>query len=244
MMKAKYKELFRYISDTDESCASDILYSLELVKTSLNGTLKRIKEEIQAAANENSFDGVSQIAGYCKQITEINQELEEMILALHFEPSEGTAAATLAEEKTEDEKDIAHPVDYTAFDVSRTEPHTLDEDFEHKKVCGLRITGVEMPVENWQDAIVKLCAYLNRVDDTILKTFVGDSMFRGKKNKYFMLQSVPKRNKRIPGTNIYVWTNNSANRIITIIKDVLERYNIPADEVVIYLRRDLTELHK
>ena len=36
MMKAKYKELFRYISDTDESCASDILYSLELVKTSLN----------------------------------------------------------------------------------------------------------------------------------------------------------------------------------------------------------------
>ena len=69
MMKAKYKELFRYISDTDESCASDILYSLELVKTSLNGTLKRIKEEIQAAANENSFDGVSQIAGYCKQIS-------------------------------------------------------------------------------------------------------------------------------------------------------------------------------
>ena len=117
MMKAKYKELFRYISDTDESCASDILYSLELVKTSLNGTLKRIKEEIQAAANENSFDGVSQIAGYCKQITEINQELEEMISALHFEPSEGTAAATLAEEKTEDEKDIAHPVDYTAFDA-------------------------------------------------------------------------------------------------------------------------------
>lgn len=46
-MNDKYKELFSYISDTDESCASDILYSLELVKTSLNTTLKRIKKKFR-----------------------------------------------------------------------------------------------------------------------------------------------------------------------------------------------------
>ena len=60
-MKECYKDLFRYISETDESCATDILYSLELVKTSLNTTLKRIKKEIQVAAEQNAFDGIRQI---------------------------------------------------------------------------------------------------------------------------------------------------------------------------------------
>lgn len=148
-MNDKYKELFGYISDTDESCASDILYSLELVKTSLNTTLKRIKKEIQIATDNDSFDGISQIAGYCKQITDINTDIEQLITALHLDK----APAPIKQEKQE--TIIVPPstgiVDYSAFDVNRTEPHTLDEDFENKKICGFNINDVHISANSWQD---------------------------------------------------------------------------------------------
>ena len=242
-MEKKYKELFSYISDTDESCASDILYSLELVKTSLNTTLKRIKREIQIATDQDSFDGIGKIAGYCKEITEINQEIEQLISALHFNTvvqSADTNDRGLQSASIQN----SHAIDYTDFDVSRTDPHTLDESFEHKKICGLKIHGTSISVENWQDALVKLCAHLYKIDGKRMNEFLSNPRFRGKKIDYFMTTYVPKKNKAIPGTNLYVWINNSANLIATIMKRMLEEYNIPLQDLTIYLRRDLSELHK
>lgn len=239
-MDRKYHDLFSYISDTDESCASDILYSLELVKTSLNTTLKRIKKEIQIATDNDAFDGISQIAGYCKQIAEINQEIEELISALHFDSND---APDVSLPSTNPNTSSA-TIDYSQFDVSQTEPHTLDEDFENKKVCALNVLGTHIPVDSWQDALVKLCAYLYKLNPAKIESFVGNAKFSGKKNNYFMTESVPQRNKHIPGSNLYVWTNNSANKIVTIIRNALKEYGIPANKVTVYLRRDLSPLHE
>ena len=59
-----------------------------------------------------------------------------------------------------------------------------------------------------------------------------------------MTHHVPQKNKSIPGKNLYVWINNSANLIASIMQRMLEEYNIPMQDFTIYLRRDLSELHK
>lgn len=242
-MNEKIEALFNYISNTDESCASDILYSLELVKTSLDTTLKRIKKEIQIATDNNSFDGISQIAGYCKQIAEINQEIELLISALHL-----NAPPSFTEPKASEPQissfQVVHSINYSDFDVNRTTPHTLAENFEHKKICGLKIQTTVIPVDNWQDALVKLCAYLNKIDGIRMQSFLDSPRFKGKKINYFMTHHVPQKNKSIPGTNLYVWINNSANLIASIMQRMLEEYSIPMQDCTIYLRRDLSELHK
>ena len=59
-----------------------------------------------------------------------------------------------------------------------------------------------------------------------------------------MTHHVPQKNKSIPGTNLYVGINNSANLIASIMQRMLEEYNIPMQDFTINLRRDLSELHK
>ena len=241
-MNDRYRELFHYISETDESCASDILYSLELVKTSLNTTLKRIKKEIQVAAEQNAFDGIRQIADYCEQITEIDQEIETIISALDFNPTESKPA--LPTSPTIPTSDAEPPIDYTVFDVDKTEPHTLDEDFEYKKVCCIQIQGTRIPVSSWQDALIRLCVYLYSLDAQKMESFVDDPSFQRRKVHYFMHESVPRRNKPIPGTDLYVWVNNCANTLVALMRSLLISYHIPLKAVTLYLRRDLTDLHR
>lgn len=249
-MKDCYRELFHYISETDESCASDILYSLELVKTSLNTTLKRIKKEIQVAAEQNAFDGIRQIADYCEQITEIDREIETIISALDFKPQgplsvpDEEAPPIIPSTPPENDLPTTQAIDYTAFDVDKTEPHTLDEDFEYKKICCIQIQHARFIVTSWQDALIKLCVYLYAIDAAKMESLVDDPAFQKTKVHYFMRESVPRRNKAIPGTDLYVWTNNSANTLVALMRSLLRAYHISLKSVTIYLRRDLSELHK
>ena len=246
-MKDCYRELFHYIAETDESCASDILYSLELVKTSLNTTLKRIKKEIQVAAEKNAFDGIRQIADYCERITELDQEIETIIAALDFKPAETTSFPS-ENKPVFPVSPMSSPADptinYSVFDVDKTEPHTLDEDFEYKKVCCIQIQGTRIPVNNWQDALVKLCVYLYSLDGQKMESFVDDPAFQRRKVHYFMHELVPRRNKLIPGTDLYVWINNSANTLVSVMRSLLISYRIPLKNMTLYLRRDLSDLHR
>lgn len=123
------------------------------------------------------------------------------------------------------------------------EPHTLDEDFEYKKICGFEINGIRFEVSSWQDALIQLCSYLYNIDGNKMLGFVDDPYFKRRKVSYFMKESVPRRNKIIPGTNLYVWVNNNANTLVRLMRDMLVRYLISPETMTLYLRRDLSSLH-
>lgn len=135
------------------------------------------------------------------------------------------------------------PIDYADFDVDNMEPHTLDEDFEYKKICGFEINGIRFEVSSWQDALIQLCSYLYNIDGNKMLGFVDDPYFKRRKVSYFMKESVPRRNKIIPGTNLYVWVNNNANTLVRLMRDMLVRYLISPETMTLYLRRDLSSLH-
>lgn len=252
-MIGKYKDLLRYISETDASCTSDIVYSLELVRSSLETTLERIKKEINSANNNNSFEDVGQIAGYCKQITELDILLQAVVVTLlENEESKGAVEpentdAAIAEAQSTlvfKSQDKAERVDYQLYNVDVNERHSLDEDFTYTKPNAIEINDHKMFVSSWKEAMVSVCNYLYELDGVKLRKLVGNKKLKGRKVDLLGYQEVPRRNVCIKGTNLYVWTNLNAALHVYYITQLLEAYEIPIENAGVYLNRDFTPLHK
>lgn len=241
-MNEKYEKLFRFIVDTDKECSAELLHALKSLKANFDNALTITKKQIQLSTEKNSFDDISQIAESCQQISEISIRIENAIALMEVKPSN---KEIVFEGNTNIEKKISSrkPIDYADFDVDNMEPHTLDEDFEYKKICGFEINGIRFEVSSWQDALIQLCSYLYNIDGNKMLGFVDDPYFKRRKVSYFMKESVPRRNKIIPGTNLYVWVNNNANTLVRLMRDMLVRYLISPETMTLYLRRDLSSLH-
>lgn len=241
-MNEKYEKLFRFIVDTDKECSAELLHVLRSLKANFDNALTITKKQIQLSTEKNSFDDISRIAESCQQISEISIRIENAIALMEVKPSN---KEIVFEGNTNIEKKISSrkPIDYADFDVDNMEPHTLDEDFEYKKICGFEINGIRFEVSSWQDALIQLCSYLYNIDGNKMLGFVDDPYFKRRKVSYFMKESVPRRNKIIPGTNLYVWVNNNANTLVRLMRDMLVRYLISPETMTLYLRRDLSSLH-
>lgn len=199
-MNEKYEKLFRFIVDTDKECSAELLHALKSLKANFDNALTITKKQIQLSTEKNSFDDISQIAESCQQISEISIRIENAIALMEVKPSN---KEIVFEGNANIEKKISSrkPIDYADFDVDNMEPHTLDEDFEYKKICGFEINGIRFEVSSWQDALIQLCSYLYNIDGNKMLGFVDDPYFKRRKVSYFMKESVPRRNKIIPGTN-------------------------------------------
>ena len=241
-MNEKYEKLFRFIVDTDKECSAELLHALKSLKVNFDNALTITKKQIQLSTEKNSFDDISRIAESCQQISEISIRIENAIALMEVKTSN---KEIVFEGNTNIEKKISSrkPIDYADFDVDNMEPHTLDEDFEYKKICGFEINGIRFEVSSWQDALIQLCSYLYNIDGNKMLGFVDDPYFKRRKVSYFMKESVPRRNKIIPGTNLYVWVNNNANTLVRLMRDMLVRYLISPETMTLYLRRDLSSLH-
>lgn len=241
-MNEKYEKLFRFIVDTDKECSAELLHALKSLKANFDNALTITKKQIQLSTEKNSFDDISQIAESCQQISEISIRIENAIALMEVKPSN---KEIVFEGNANIEKKISSrkPIDYADFDVDNMEPHTLDEDFEYKKICGFEINGIRFEVSSWQDALIQLCSYLYNIDGNKMLGFVDDPYLKRRKVSYFMKESVPRRNKIIPGTNLYVWVNNNANTLVRLMRDMLVRYLISPETMTLYLRRDLSSLH-
>ena len=241
-MNEKYEKLFRFIVDTDKECSAELLHALKSLKANFDNALTITKKQIQLSTEKNSFDDISQIAESCQQISEISIRIENAIALMEVKPSN---KEIVFESNANIEKKISSRklIDYADFDVDNMEPHTLDEDFEYKKICGFEINGIRFEVSSWQDALIQLCSYLYNIDGNKMLGFVDDPYFKRRKVSYFMKESVPRRNKIIPGTNLYVWVNNNANTLVRLMRDMLVRYLISPETMTLYLRRDLSSLH-
>ena len=229
--------VLKHIVDSDEKCATDVMYALSLLSTNTEKMLESIKQQMREHLNSNRFDEITKLTDYCNLIMELNKQIELCI-------------TTLIRDSVNTQKAIANntvpstKIDYSQYCVDRRESHTLAEDFEHKKICAFRVNDLEFNVQNWKDTLLKLCELVGKQSIKLLEGMVENPDFTGKKNTYFLKYYVPGRNERIPGTDIFVWTNLSANDIVKLIKKILHYLHIPEENFIVFLRADYSELHQ
>ena len=253
-MNEKYQRIFDELLKVDIKSANEIYYALTLLDTALSNSTSSFKEAVKEKIDSNKFNEAQQLIDCCTKTENLSDEInsilnyvsEQVVKSDIFttkEHKEAKETAVIEDDSPEDTY-TAVSVDYSKYETNRYECHTLDEDFMHKKICAFELNGVYRDVHNWKNALVRLCEMLAREDLNRLKTFFDNPDFKGRKNTYFLSEYVPERNHKIGNTDIYVWTNLSANDTVKLIKNILNHYNIPISSFLVYLRADYTELHK
>ena len=234
MDNKNFEHVVDYILREEPECADDLVYALELVKSCFEGTENKIKENMSESLAKSKFAEIREQSIYCEEIdaliSDIDSQINYMIQFQKKEPSEPL--------------DPKPPIDYEQYTTDRMVPHVLGEDFEHKRPCAFKFRGRMVQVASWQDIIVQICGILAELDpDKMHKLTEAESM-QGRKLKYITETPTLRKTKRIPGTDLYVWINNSANVLMNTVQRIFKEYGISDDEIVIFLRADYTPLHE
>ncbi len=230
-MTSKYNSLLKYISKTDKACVEKIVYSLELLRTTLDTTKKRITREIDSAKEQDSFDEVISIAEYCKQLREIDDVIKSILTCMN-----------------ENLKNEHNGISKLKYDDNNTEiMYKLSETFNCTKTKPslIMLNGHMLHVSNWREAKVSICEYLYHIDSIKLKNFINDRKNRTRKicliaHKQLKDKKGKDRYAKIPNTDLFVYVNASAERHIEDIKLLLTEYNIPWKNVSIFLNKPST----
>ena len=237
------ENIINYCYKTHKNSIQDILVCIEMLNSSVGDLYNQITEDVNNMMKDRNMKEFEQIQPYITEIVSLQYELEKLIKCFE-EGEEATQENELIEEQSEDDDLQNSKIDYSLYSVNQEQPHMLYENYEHKKICAFMLDGRKYAIKNWQDALITLCELMAERDSDKLASFIDLDEFSGRRVKYFGRTPVEKRNCLIDGTDIYVWTNLSANGIRNLIKKILNRYKINCNSFYIYLRADYTSLHK
>jgi len=247
MKREELISIFEYIAKVSESCGNELIYSITMLDSCMEKSLEAVKEQILNATVDNKFDELTKLGEYCKGIQEMKKQLLDC----------SSAICLLSDEKIlppkPDPENIRYLpngyIDYASYAVDSTIKHTLDEDFVHSRVSAFEFSGVKHNVTTWQEILLKLSEILYAIDSEKMKSFVKDPEMQGSRNAYFSYfvsyDNMGKpRNKKISGTDLYVFTSQSANSIVSLIKKIIKQYDISPKEITVFLKADYKELHQ
>ena len=122
-------------------------------------------------------------------------------------------------DETEERRIIPNYSDYV---VDNTIPHTLYEDFTHKRVDAFQFNNVRYPAREWKDVLMQTCDLLAEIDADKFSKLIDDPIMKGRKISYFSREYIDGRNTRMKDIDVYVWTNLSANSIVKLIRKLLK----------------------
>jgi hypothetical protein len=125
-------------------------------------------------------------------------------------------------------------------ELNREVPHAIDENFTFKRPHGFILQGQAMTgVTTWRRLYELFCQQLLRHDAARFKALPENRRFispRGTRS--FATTAEPLRMPMEIGQGLYAEANLSANSIRDLIADLLKEFDVPKDELRIYLRQD------
>lgn len=207
--------------------------------------LKQIKEKIKAICDlfpESESVGAIDIPKESEIMPEKLPEGTEDI----SESMDDDLTDEIKEENSIIEK--SSKVDYTLYKVDESEPHTLSENFTYKRPCAFSFDGATYPVKDWKQLLLMFCEIIYNRNHSLFRGVVLSEDMQGKSRTYFTKNKETAKSMmvdgRLIGGSIYVETNQNANGICSIIKSILNKYNLPSTLFLIYLKADYTPLHQ
>lgn len=219
----------------------EIREGIDLLCQCLDDAAQSIDEKAARAFTNRDAERVAIMLDCVKRIDEMQVKLESYSALLDLDSIVEIAAAENENGVTFDRK----MPNYANYVVDSTVPYSLMEDFTHKRPAAFSLQGTRSEANDWKDVYVQTCEALVGMNKEIFVLFISDKTMQGRKTAYFSKDPTGMRKaKLIQGTDIYVTTNLSANRIRDIILKMLGKYSIPLSEYKIYLKADYTALHE
>lgn len=244
MSKSEFGEIINYIKQNFTDDATDISDALELLNLAFDGLLNSANDRIAVLSREKDYDKTSEIIEFLKSVSALQDQIIEYsnIFSEGLETDEEEPNEELIEESGAIGEQGTIP-NYAAYVVDSFAPHTLYEDFTHKKATAFSINNTRYDAKDWKDVLLKTCNVLAEIDESKFYDFLDDPVFRGRKISYFSREYVETKNVKLENLDLYVWVNLSANGVKKLISKLLKRYNIKISNYYIYLRADYTPLH-
>ena len=125
-------------------------------------------------------------------------------------------------------------------DLNNEEPHQLSENFTFKRPYGFILCGRAFKnVNTWRRMFELVCRELHKRD---AKRFAGlpeNKAFRNSRGKSTFARSPDKLRAAVQLTDdVYGEVNLSANALRDVMQKLLEVYEIPAEDMTVFLRQD------
>jgi hypothetical protein len=163
-------------------------------------------------------DSVKKIEHQIKSYFQINPEEEE----IESEPSDELKQQRIIGE------------------LDKTAPHSIDEAFTYKRPYGFVLEGVAVKgVKTWKSLYIGVLNILRKKDLEKFNGLANEQKFKSNRgNPQF---STSEDTMRVPyklKNGFFIEVNLSAKSICKNIKELLEYFNIDADQLKIYLRED------
>lgn len=240
-MQSKLVDLVGYVRTNFPKDALDVCDSLELLNLALDGLLDSANRQISTLHKNKCYDKSMELLMISKEVSSFQTYISEYVTMLNVE-------AEIDEDDFTDETDISEEQkiipNYAEYTVDSSVPHSLYEDFTHKKATAFSIAGARYEAKDWKDVLLQTCDILSEIDSDKFYTFIDDPVMKGRKVSYFCKTYIEKKNHKLKNFDIYVWTNLSANHIRNLIRKLLKKYGIKISEFYVYLRADYSSLHR
>lgn len=221
--------------------ASEIVDALELLNLALDGLLGSASKQIVEFHTNKEYDQGMELLELSKSVSEIQEIINDFSILMNTETEKEEEGSEEEPDEAEEQRTIPN---YSEYVVDSSIPHTLYEDFTHKKAAAFLLNNMRYPARDWKDVLLQTCDLLAEIDSGKFLEFVNDPVMKGRKISYFSEKHVDGKNVKMADIDIYVWTNLSANNIRNLIRKMLKKFNIRITDYYIFLRADYTHLHK
>lgn len=211
-----------------------ILEDLEAVRENLLGLSDDIWQSIDHNDSEAMEEGVQfkrtyneKLAGFDRLATDISALVQQY------------TSVRLQEEEETGLDDTGHN-ERIIRELSREEPHSLDEDFRWKRPHGFILDGRAFTgIRTWRRLFELVCQQLLQRDRDRFHGLLEHADFisiRG--NHGFSLEADHLRSAALIGEGIHAEVNLSANSIRDQLRKLLPVFEVPEEQLQIFLRQD------
>lgn len=211
-----------------------ILEDLEAVRENLLALSDDIWDSIDRQDLAAFDDGVQFMRTYLQKMTAFDQLATEISAMVQ----EYTSVRLEAQEETGlDDRESNERI---IQELNREEPHSVDEDFTYKRPHGLILCGQGASgLTTWQRVYELVCQQLLRRDPQRLRSLVDHPDFVSNRGHHSFTHDPASLRKALEvETGLYAESNLSANGIRDMVRQLLDVFEIPKDEMKFFLRQD------
>jgi hypothetical protein len=241
MIKSDLSNIINFIKQNFPKDAADVSDSLDLLNLALDGLLNSANIKVGELNKSKNYDKSMELIEFLRYVSELQTQINEFSTMINIESEMEDEELTEESDIVEEEKNIPN---YAEYAIDSSIPHTLYEDFTHKKAVAFSINNKRYEAKDWKAVLLQTCDLLSEIDANKFYEFIDDPVMKGRKNSYFGNKFIEKKNAKMKNIDIYVWTNLSANHIKNLLRKLLKKFGIKINDYYVYLRADYTPLHK